>query len=607
MEAVLESFIQEVNGIDDAGELRRRLVAMKKELLAIQNRESEYLRSQKESALLFEQTEAENKGLREENKELRAKLEKYGAKDTLDRNRLFGRQTEKTEDIVGSTPDDDGDPLSEDAEPGNAGSEKEENGAANPKKKQKHGKRRAGKHAEDLGKLPRQEVYDYDPDALDRIFGKGNWRIASWHASTKKEVIPAIVYAKTTYTPVVSVGLEHSLVSMPPSKQPLLAGSDASETLVAWIMNNKFVLGIPTYRLEGMLRRRGISISRQTMTNWINSFSRERFCQVSDYMAGVLRASGCTQCDETTLLVIRDGRKAGRKSFMWIHITSELGGNHPVAVFTYEPDRSTDHLRKFYDKYIGEIICDAYSAYHTFETENGDTVIICGCWMHARRRWAEALRVHDCSGLDSRQVEELPEVRALRLIGDIYKEEGKLKDLSAEDRLKLRRETVRPKVEAYFEFLSSFDIDDAGLSDRMKDAISYSLNQKKYLCRFLSKGNVPIDNGACERKARAFGIGRNNWMFCTSPSGAEASAIMYTLVETAKSNGADPFFYLKYLLERTPSSPALTMGKKYLEELMPWSGTYIEYEKKEKKAMLDISLPPSDKEPTGKKLMKYSA
>ncbi len=632
MEAMLEFFIQEVNKIDDVEELRRRLIAMEKEIILLQNRESERIRSQEETALLFQQTMDELKGVKAENKELRKELSKYKDKDTLGRNRLFGRQTEKTDDLISGTSGgtEAEDPLSEDANPENgestgtdpsgesrqpretatadeSGQTEVTDGADKKTKKSRNRKKTVGKHKKDLSKLPQRDVYDYHPDELDEQYGKGNWRVVSWHASTKKEVIPAVVYAKTTYTPVISVGLEHEMISIPPSEKNLFPGSDATSSLVAYVMDRKFTLSLPTYRQEAEFERRGISISRQTMTNWILHFSYDAFEQVYGRLADILKKSGCTQCDETTLLVIRDGRKAGRKSYLWIHVTSELGKEHPITVICYEPDRSTRHLREFFEGYAGEIVCDAYSAYQTFETENGETVIICGCWMHSRRRWAEALRVRSVSGLSLKQIEELPEARALYLIADIYKEESKLKGLSANERLKQRQLCVKPKVEAYFEFLAGFDLDDPGISSRMKDAIQYSLNQKKYLCRFLERGSVPMDNGNSERKAKALAIGRGNWMFCTSPKGAKALAIMYTIVETAKSNGADVYFYLKYLLEKTPASPELVMGKKYLDELMPWSEAYRNYEKEQKQLLLDICLPPSEEEPTGKKLMRYTA
>ena len=605
MQALLESFIQEINKIDDVGELRRRLIAMKKEQIESGNRESEYLRVQTETALLCQQLRDEAKGLRHENEEMRKKLEKLESKDKLDTNRLFGRKTEKIDDLLNQSSENGStaDPISEDAPEG-----QEEDAPETGKKthRGRTGKRRSGKRKEDLSRLPQRTVYEYDPEELDRVYGKGNWRVVSWHGSTKKEVIPAIVYAKTTYTPVLSVGLEHVMVSVPP-RDMLLPGSDATESLVAWIMNNKFVLSLPLYRQEAEFARRGIALSRQTMSNWIIRFSRDRFCQVAGRMAELLKASGCTQCDETTLLVIRDGRKAGRKSFMWIHVTSELSDGHPIAVFTYEPDRSTQHLRDFYDDYIGRIICDAYCAYQTFESENEETVIICGCWMHSRRRWAEALRIRDVKGLSEKEIDELPEAKALRLIVDIYREENKLKGMDAAERLRGRQTAVREKVDAYFSFLESIQLDDPSISEKMKDAVNYSLNQRKYLCRFLKKGDVPIDNGYCERLAKAFAIGRGNWMFCTSPKGAEAAAIMYTLVETAKANGADVYFYLKYLLEKAPSTPELKVGRKYLDELMPWSEEYKSYEARQKKELLETALPPSDEEPTGRKLMKYTA
>ena len=605
MQALLESFIQEINKIDDVGELRRRLIAMKKDEIESRNRESEYLRVQTETALLCQQFRDEAKGLRHENEEMRKKLEKLESKDKLDTNRLFGRKTEKIDDLLNQSSENGStaDPISEDAPEG-----QEEDAPETGKKthRGRTGKRRSGKRKEGLSRLPQRTVYEYDPEELDRVYGKGNWRVVSWHGSTKKEVIPAIVYAKTTYTPVLSVGLEHVMVSVPP-RDMLLPGSDATESLVAWIMNNKFVLSLPLYRQEAEFARRGIALSRQTMSNWIIRFSRDRFCQVAGRMAELLKASGCTQCDETTLLVIRDGRKAGRKSFMWIHVTSELSDGHPIAVFTYEPDRSTQHLRDFYDDYIGRIICDAYCAYQTFESENEETVIICGCWMHSRRRWAEALRIRDVKGLSEKEIDELPEAKALRLIVDIYREENKLKGMDAAERLRGRQTAVREKVDAYFSFLESIQLDDPSISEKMKDAVNYSLNQRKYLCRFLKKGDVPIDNGYCERLAKAFAIGRGNWMFCTSPKGAEAAAIMYTLVETAKSNGADVYFYLKYLLEKAPSTPELKVGRKYLDELMPWSEEYKSYEVRQKKELLETALPPSDEEPTGRKLMKYTA
>ena len=599
-------FIKEIGKKEDAEELRLLLAALREENELLKNRESERLRAEGEMSLLYRQMEDEVKGLRKENAalkkenaDLREKLERASTGNTLKANTIFGRRTEKLTDLMDQAENgaDMEDPLSEDAAEEEQHKERDGHLSRKP-----HGKRKKGKRKEDLSKLPKQTVYEYDEKELDRLFGEGNWRIVSWHSTVKKEYLPSVVYAKETMTPVVSVGLEHVMECLSP-KNVLLPGSDATSSLVAAIMNNKFSLALPVDRQAREMARRGIPLSKQTMTNWVIRFSEERFAQVYSHLAKLLKRSGCTQCDETTILVIRDGRRAGRKSYMWIHITSELGSERKIAVFTYEPDRSADHLRDFYKDYIGEIICDAYSAYKTFEAENGDVVVICGCWMHARRRWAEALRIHDTKGLTKEEIDALPEAKALRLISEIYKEEMPLKERTAKERLLKRKSVVKGKVDAYFAFIESLDLTDTGFSEKLVDAVQYSTNQKEYLCRFLEKGNVPMDNGACERTIRGLAVGRGNWMFSTSPEGARSNAIMYSLVETAKANDADVYFYLKYLLENTPSTPELQIGEKYLNDLMPWSKAYRDYEAAQKKELFELRIPPSEAEPTGKKLM----
>ena len=605
MNEELRAFMEEIEAVEDAALLRQMLYVMKKDLLETEARESERIKAGKELHLLYQQVKDERDGLRKENAALKERIAHEEGKNALNTNALFGRQTEKLSDLTDGTGDAGSkDPLDEDAVPDDEAAEEKDTIAE--KKPRKHGKRNVGKHARDLSKLPHIHRYEYDPEELDRLFGKGNWRIASWHDTVKKSYIPAIIYAEHIHTPVLSVGLEHSMVCLTP-KGILLPGSDATSALVAAVMNNKFSLSLPLNRLEGELGRFDTVLSRQTMDNWVIRFSRDLFFKVYEWMGKLLKKSGCTQCDETTLLVIRDGRKAGRKSFMWVHITSELAECEPVAVFSYEPDRSAEHLRGFYDDYVGKIICDAYCAYHTFEEEQGGAVIICGCWMHSRRRWAESLRLRNVKGLAHEQIDLLPEVRALRLIGEIYRADQELKGLSPSARLNGRQDKVAAKVLAYFEFISAFDMNDPSIPEKMRDAICYSLNQRAYLERFLEDGTVPIDNGACERRIRPLAVGRQNWLFCNSEKGAEASAILYSLVETAKMNGANVFYYLKYLLENAPSRSMPDLSSRAMNELMPWSKTYKAYEAQQKQAYLELVVGRSEEEPTGKSLMKCSA
>lgn len=609
MKSELERFAMEIGKIEDAGELRLRLVALMEENIRLRNRESERISSEKEKSILYQQMENELKGLRKENESLKKKLQKAQDTNTLKTNKVFGRQTEKLSDLMdqaenGSTPSD---PLAEDAQEGEELSPDSIGNKTNAKEGGKsRGKRHKGKREEDLSKLPRQVEYDYDEEELDRIFGKGKWWLIDWHSTIKKEYIPAVVYAHEIRTPVVSVGLEHTMECLTP-KNILLPGSDATPSLVAAIMNNKFSLSLPLDRQAREMARHGVVLSKQTMSNWVIRFSTENLIQVYSHLAKKLKKSGYTQCDETTLLVIRDGRRAGRKSYIWAHITSELGTEKPIAVFCYEPDRSADHLRDFYDDYIGAIICDAYSAYRVFEMENGDRIILGGCWMHSRRRWAEALRIRDIKGLSREEIDNLPEAKALRLIGEIYQAENPLKETSAGERLRRRKSEVKEKVDAYYSFIEGIDVEGPAVSEKMADAIQYSLNQKEYLCRFLTDGNLPLDNGACERSIRALAVGRANWLFATSPKGAESAAIMYSLVETAKMNGANVYYYLKYLLENAPFSPQLKVSEKYLDTLMPWSEEYRKYETAEKKKVFENCIPPSQPDPVRRKLKKTIA
>ena len=609
MRAELEAYRREIETVDDAAELRRLLITLKQENIELRARENERLKAEKEASLLYRQMADELKGLREENRQLKKQLEHTAAQNVLRANEIFGRQTEKTADLL-SSPENGGiaeDPLSEDAVP-EAVSGKPASPDAGKRNgvHGRRGKRRKGKRAEDLSGLPRRTRYEFDPEELDRIYGKDNWELVGWHETVKKAYIPPIVYAEITCTPVLTVGPDKQMACLPP-KGIVLPGSDATHALLAGIFNNKFCLHLPLNRQEAEFARFGTALSRQTMDNWVIRFSKEAFFKVYEWMARLLKKSGCTQSDETTLLVIRDGRRAGRKSFMWVHITSELSECSPVSVFCYEPDRSTDHLREFYDDYVGQIICDAYCAYHTFENEQGGAVIICGCWMHARRRWAESLRLRNVKGMTHEQIDALPEARALRLIGEIYKADQPLKGMSADERLAGRQTAVREKVEAYFAFLDEFNVADPGLPEKLADAVSYSLNQKEYLTRFLKSGTTPIDNGACERRIRSLAVGRGNWLFCTSPKGAEAAAIMYTIVETAKANGANVYYYLKFLLENAPLRSLPALSSHAMNELMPWSETYRKYEAGQKRLIQDLLDKLSDEEPSGKKLMRSGA
>jgi len=517
--------------------------------------------------------------MEEEIKTLKAALDKSIHDNRLKTSDIFGRSTEKLSDIVDSPmateifDEDTVEASVADVIQIDRASWKSQHNEFN----RNRGKKSPGKRKKDLANLPSVNVYELDVNELNRLYGENNWRIAYWHAYRSVECIPTTVYEKISYVPVVSVGLEHVLCSIP-RDNVLISNSIASASLAALILYHKFFLALPIYRQETYFKNLGLTLSRQTMNNWVNRLAMEIFSLIYDRMTQLLMQVEYHQCDETYFQVNKDGREAGTKSFMWVHITSELLKEHPIIVYCFELTRGTDHLRKFYEDFKGYITCDAYISYHVLGEENADVIIICGCMMHLRRRFVKSLSLIDTKGLDYETIEALPETKVLKLIGKIYDEDEPLKTLSAEERKEIRKQRVRPLINELYEYLDTLDVTDPLTSDRLRDAIQYARNQKKYIYRFLDDGNIPIDDGATERAIRPFTIGRNNWIACDSIVGAEAAAIMYTIVETAKANKANVYTYLRYLLEQVPNH---LDGKNldFLDDMLPWSDKYLSYEK----------------------------
>ncbi len=543
-------------------------------------------------AIQFQQIKDENTALKKDNKELLR--QNRNLTDQLQKRKkdLFGRKSEQSSGVIDALfdedpqdptdesspePDDEGDPDGAERAAAAAAFEraKHPDGSKKPR-----GKKTSGKRQKDLDSLPTRTVYDFNVDALNQEYGEGNWRLAYWRKEDTIESVHTVQYHQIKYRPVVSVGLEHDLVSEPCTK--LMPGSLASESLVAEMMYQKVVQCIPSYRIEQDFIRSGIPISRPTMTSWINRFSNELLVSAADYMADQLVRRNYGQCDETPYQVIMDNRKAGSKSYMWVHTTSELDTYHPIIVFRFELTRKTDHLRAFYGDagFTGNITSDCYCSYDILEKEYAG-IRGSRCLMHARRNFYYAAMLVKVKGRHREELNELPEFKALILIDAINEADQPLKYVSPEERLRGRQSVVTEKADAFFDYLKTLDPDDPAYTDTFRDAIQYALNHEEKLRRFLDDPMIPIDNGFCERHIKPLATARRNWLFSYSIEGAEAAATLFTLVETAKANGAHPYYYLKYLLETLPKQK-VTKDKSFLEGSMPWSEGYQAYEKAEK-------------------------
>jgi hypothetical protein len=280
-----------------------------------------------------------------------------------------------------------------------------------------------------------------------------------------------------------------------------------------------------------------------------------------DFLKTEMLKGRVIQSDDTPLMVRKDGRPAGSESRMWVYRTGERE-EHPVILYEYQKTREQKHPREFLKGYNGICVTDGYQVYHNIEKEL-EGLTVSGCWAHARRGYDEAAK--DAPRPGHRSIAQT----ALKMIGAIYREDKKLAGLPPGERQKQRELIVKPLVEAYFAWIKT----QAGKTDpksKLGKTISYNINQERYLRVFLSDPDVPMDNNAAERAIRPFTVGRKNWVMIDTVSGARASAVAYSLVETAKASGLNVYEYLKHLLTEIPKHME-DRDLSFCEELLPWS------------------------------------
>ena len=421
--------------------------------------------------------------------------------------------------------------------------------------------KRKGKKEADLSGLPVRRIDHYlSAEELEAEFGVRGWKQLPDAISRKYHFVPAKVEVEEHHIGVYASKTDEHMVKADHPKT-LLHGSLVSPSLGAAIINGKYVNAVPLYRLEQEFQRYGLQITRQNMANWCIRLAEEYLSILYDYLHKELYFYHVIQADETPVLVNHDGRKAGSKSWMWVYRSGHLYQKRQIVLYEYQQTRNASHPREFLKGYDGICVTDGYQVYHTLEKEL-EELTIAGCWVHCRRRFDEALKL-----IPKSYQKESNTFLLMKQIQAIYREEGKLKDLSSDERLKQRQAVIKPLVDAFFAYLKTINV---SKKDKFGDAVGYALNQEKYLRVFLTDGDVPIDNNASERAIRGFCIGKKNWQMIDTIHGAKSSAIIYSIVETAKANNLKPFDYVQHLLEEIPKH----MDDKdcsFLEDLLPWS------------------------------------
>jgi transposase len=433
-------------------------------------------------------------------------------------------------------------------------------------------RKRSGKRQELFDNLPKGEPVIYEIPEEERIcpICGGPLHVCG-HDVVRKEVqvIPVQFYvvehiqevygcrncektASDTSVPVVK----------PPMSPPLLPKSGiASSSLLAYIICNKYLLALPLYRQEQEFNRFGLDISRQTMANWL-MFVANLLLPLYKLLYKAFLLETSAHADETTTQVIHEnGRKASQKSYMWVYITG-LYAAHRIVLFEYRPTRKGEYPLEFLSGFKGYLHTDAYAGYRKLEL-NG--IILVGCWAHLRRKFDEALKV-----LPKEERAASPAAIGLAYCNQLFALEQKYKEenLTPEERYVKRLLKSKPVAEAFFEWVKTVVY---AKKSKLGIAVVYSINQKERLLNFLLDGRLEISNNIAENAIRPFAIGRKNWLFSYCTDGAKASAILYSIIETAHANGLMPYLYLKFLLDTLPN---ITEGQ--IGDCLPWNTTVKE-------------------------------
>jgi len=345
----------------------------------------------------------------------------------------------------------------------------------------------------------------------------------------------------------------------PPPPQPI-PKSFATPSLLAQIVTSKYADGLPLYRQEKIFSRIGVDLSRATMASWVIAMG-DLVIPLLDIILEKIRNGGYAQADETPFQVLKeDGKRATSKSYLWA-LRGGTEPEHPLLYYEYAPTRSGEVAHRLLEGFEGFLQTDGYWGYDGFDDKPG--VVHVGCFAHARRKFKDALRGQGKKPKPG--AKQSLARQGFQQINKLYEIERGYGDVTAEQRHALRAQTLAPKLAKLRAWIhaSKGRVPPKSLTGK---AISYLDSQWPKLERVLDDGRIPLDTNAVERAIRPFVIGRRNWMFADTPSGATASARLYSLVETAKANGLEPWAYLAEVFEKLPAAAT----DDDIEALLPW-------------------------------------
>lgn len=390
--------------------------------------------------------------------------------------------------------------------------------------------------------LPRVEVR-YELPETERVCGCGaTLKEFDVETSEQLDYVPAKIRVIRHVKAKYACGGCHGTVkvaSMPPQ---VLPRTNASPGLLAQIATSKYVDGLPLYRLETVAERHGVNLPRATQAAWMIALVKP-LQPLMNLMDERMRISGYVRIDETPMQVLKSDKPASAEHWMWVRVAGPP--KERLILFDHDASRSSEVAERLLDGCHGYVQSDGYAAYDGVAVRLQLTHV--GCMAHARRRFFEAIEALP----HSERKQDTAAHEMVRRIDALYTIEREIKTLTPDERAKVRRERASPLLDKLIE--RAYALQNQMLpSGKLGEALGYLAKQWPKLARYIEDGRLEIDTNLAENAIRPFARGRRAWLFADSVSGAKASAMLYSLVETAKANGLEPYAYLRRLFEQLP-------------------------------------------------------
>ena len=411
--------------------------------------------------------------------------------------------------------------------------------------------------------LPREEILIDIPEAEKHCACGHDLERIGEEVSEKLDVVPARFVVKRYIRPKYackhcegSGDEEKPAVRIAPMPPAVIPKGIATPALLAFIITAKFVDAIPLYRQEKSFARQGVELPRQRLGDWVLAVG-EGFAPVIEQLVRELRAGPVLLVDETTVQVLGEkDRPDTSRSYMW----AAFGGEPemPSVYYRYAERRSTAEAEVIVGDFGGYLQADGYEVYERLTRDRNDIVLV-GCWAHTRRKFFDAKE-------SSRKAGAADE--AIAMIAKLYQIERGLEGMPRDDSFaQARAEQVTPVLEQFKAWLDKKALH-VPPQTALGKAVGYALGQWGKLVRYIENPYLTPDTNRIENKIRPFVVGRKNWLFSGSPGGANSSANLYSLIETAKANHMDPYRYLRAAIERLPYASSSDDYRKLLPQFI---------------------------------------